>query len=137
MNHLVYKEENPYMETEHIDSTLRMPGNMSTSQILFKRLSNQGVIEDSSRCSLLGENKYRGSARTNRTNKTAPNFTQWVRRKDAEKRLKKKLLQETKREIRNELLEFAKGEKEMHDSMVDSMEDWLVRKKLDEAYRIT
>ena len=134
MNHLVYKEDNPYDETENVDSTLRIHGNMSTSQILFKRLSNQGKVQDSSRCSLLDDNKYRGSERSHRTNKNAPNFTQWVRKKDAEKRLKKKLINEQKREIRSELLNFAKQEKDIHDGMVRTMEDWLTRKKLDEAY---
>jgi len=42
-----------------------------------------------------------------------------VRVKDAEKRLKKKLIQETKREIRQELLEFAKKEKLINDSRVN------------------
>ena len=57
--------------------------------------------------------------------------------KDAEKRLKKKLIQETKREIRQELLEFAKKEKLVNDSRVNQMESWLIKKKLNEAYNIT
>jgi hypothetical protein len=60
-----------------------------------------------------------------------------VRVKDAEKRLKKKLIQETKREIRQELLEYAKKEKLNHDSRVNQMESWLIKKKLNEAYNIT
>jgi hypothetical protein len=60
-----------------------------------------------------------------------------VRSKDAEKRLKKKLINEQKREIRQELLEYAKSEKTMHDSRVNHMEQWLVKKKLNEAYNIT
>ncbi len=60
-----------------------------------------------------------------------------MRVKDAEKRLKKKLIQETKREIRQELLEYAKKEKLTHDSRVNQMESWLIKKKLNEAYNIT
>ena len=60
-----------------------------------------------------------------------------MRKKDAEKRLKKKLVEEYKREMRQELLEFAKQEKEMHDSRVQNMEEWLLNKKLDEAYKVT
>lgn len=60
-----------------------------------------------------------------------------MRLKDAEKRLKKKLIQEEKREIRQELLEYAKNEKYMHDSRVNLMEQWLIKKKLNEAYKVT
>ena len=77
-----------------------------------------------------------GSVRTTLTNKTTPNFQQWVRAKDAEKRLKKKLISENKREIRQELLEYAKTEKVLHDSRVDTMEKWLKDKRLNEAYSL-
>ena len=105
--------------------------------MLFKRLANRGTIEDSSRCSLITQKTRAGSARTNLTNRTAPNFQQWVRSKDAEKRLKKKLILEEKREIRQELLQYATDEKLMHDSRVSHMEQWLIKKKLNEAYNVT
>ena len=110
---------------------------METSQVLFKRLANKGAIQDSSRCSLLTEKNRGGSARTMHTDRKAPNFQQWVRAKDAEKRLKKKLIQEEKREIRQELLQYAKNEKYMHDSRVNQMEQWLIKKKLNEAYKVS
>ena len=140
MNHLVYKTKNPYMDMEDDkeNDSMRPPQNMQTSAVLFKRLSNKGPISNSSKCSLLDSGRdNRGSARSVNTNRTAPNFQQWVRAKDAEKRLKKKLLAETKREIRQELLEFAKNEKDVHDSRVGQMEGWLTKKKLNEAYKIT
>jgi len=71
------------------------------------------------------------------TNRVAPSFGQWVRSKDAEKRLKKKLIQEQKREIRSELLDYAKQEKHTHDGRVNKMEEWLIKKKLNEAYKVT
>jgi predicted transposase YdaD len=71
------------------------------------------------------------------TNRSAPNFQQWVRAKDAERRLKKKLIAESKREIRQELIEYAKTEKLLHDSRIQQMESWLIKKKLNEAYNIT
>ena len=71
------------------------------------------------------------------TNRNAPSFSQWVRAKDAEKRLKKKLVDESKREIRQELLQFAKLEKNQHDGRVDHMDNWLKTQKLNEAYKIT
>jgi hypothetical protein len=71
------------------------------------------------------------------TDRNVPTFQQWVRRKDAEKRLKKKLIGEAKQEIRDELMEYAKQEKQMHDNRVAQMEDWLIKKKLKEAYSVT
>ena len=120
MNQLVYKVRDPYGESptarEQKGDFFKPPdGQMETSQVLFKRLANKGAIADSSRCSLLTEKNRGGSARTLHTDRKAPNFQQWVRLKDAEKRLKKKLIQEEKREIRQELLEYAKNEKHMHD----------------------
>lgn len=50
--------------------------------------------------------------------------------------MKKKLIAEVKRELRQELLEYAKGEKQLHDSRVDTMDEWLKAKKLSEAYSL-
>lgn len=127
------------MDDDKENDSMKPPQNMATSAVIFKRLSNKGPISTSSKCTLLESEKsyIRGSARSVNTNRRAPNFQQWVRAKDAEKRLKKKLLAETKREIRHELLEFAKQEKDSHDSRVTQMEDWLTKKKLNEAYKIT
>lgn len=144
MNHLVYKDKNPYQETDenfgpNIRTDMQLPHDLSTSQVLFKRLSKKGEISKrSSQLSILESGRQKSaSARSANTNRNAPNFQQWVRAKDAEKRLKKKLIAETKREIRQELLEFAKQEKNNHDSRVNHMEQWLVNKKLNEAYKIT
>ena len=35
------------------------------------------------------------------------------------------------------MLEYAKNEKYMHDSRVNLMEQWLIKKKLNEAYKVT
>ena len=97
MNQLVYKGD-----VEQEDDGLQLPGGqMSTANVLFKRLANKGTISTGSRISLLeSENDKRPSARSVLTNKSAPQFQQWVRKKDAERRLRKKLLAEEKREIR-------------------------------------
>lgn len=111
---------------------------MSTSQILFKRLAQKGSISTGSRISLLDSTgRVKASNRSVHTNRHAPDFQQWVRKKDAEKRLKKKLLGECKRDIREELLEYAKLESDMQDGRVKTMEKWLATKKLNEAYKIT
>jgi len=115
-----------------------MPGNMTTSNVLFKRLSNKGPVSASSKLSLLESEGHKSTERVSvRTNIAAPDFQQWVRRKDAEKRLKKKLVNEYKREVRAELLEYAKQEKDSHDSRANNMDEWLKAKKLDEAYKMT
>jgi len=49
----------------------------------------------------------------------------------------KKLVAESKREVREELLEYAKQESDMQDGRVKTMEKWLATKKLNEAYKIT
>jgi hypothetical protein len=134
MNHLVYKNENPYTD---VSEGIQMPGEMSTSNILFKRLSNKGPISTGSKLTLLESEGAKASRRSVHTNKDAPDFQQWVRKKDAEKRLKKKLINELKREMRQELLEYAKQEKETHDSRATQMDAWLTAKKLDEAYKMT
>ena len=93
----MYKVKDPYSSSptsKSVKSDLFKPpdGQMETSQVLFKRLANKGAIVDSSRCSLLTDKGRGGSARTQHTDRKAPNFQQWVRLKDAEKRLKKKLI---------------------------------------------
>ena len=128
MNHLVYKSKNPYddymMQRSNSKSSFNPPGGkLDTSQVLFKRLSNKGPISNSSRISLLESGRKKpSSARSVHTNRAAPNFQQWVRAKDAEKRLKKKLIAESKREVRQELLEYAKAERLLNDSRITQME---------------
>lgn len=138
MNQLVYKETDPYDKAP--DGTYIPPDvKLETSQVIFRRLANKGKIEDSENLSILGDEKQKkrtGSARTEETNRNAPSFQQWVRAKDAEKRLKKKLIAEAKREIREELLSYAKDEKSQHDQRVESIDSWLQKKKLNEAYTI-
>jgi hypothetical protein len=50
--------------------------------------------------------------------------------------LKKKLIAEVKRELRQELLEYAKGEKALHDTRVETVDEWLKATKLSEAYSL-
>ena len=51
------------------------PGRMTTSQVLFKRLSNKGTISTGSKISLLeSTGRKKGSARSVHTNIHAPDF---------------------------------------------------------------
>lgn len=140
MNYLVYKDPAPYAESPTNDRTNLMTpqdeAQKQTSAVLFKRLKNKGPVSTGSRISLL-ESRKSSSARSVHTDRAAPTFQQWVRGKDAERRLKKKLVAESKREIRQELLGYAKREKLCHDSRVNQMESWLIKKKLNEAYKVT
>ena len=55
MNHLVYKTKSPYFETASDPNSSFCPpgGQLDTSQVLFKRLTNQGPIGGNSTISLL------------------------------------------------------------------------------------
>ena len=53
-------------------------------------------------------------------------FQEWVRKKDAEKRLRKKLIQDMKNDVRADLLEVAKEEQSTQEIRVKYMEDWLM-----------
>lgn len=122
MNYLVYKDPAPYESSPTNDRSQLLPPNddtqKQTSAVLFKRLKNKGPVSTGSKLSLL-ESRKSSSARSVHTDRGAPSFQQWVRGKDAERRLKKKLIAESKREIRQELLGYAKREKCMHDSRVN------------------
>lgn len=115
MNHLVYKGNDPNPASDlpggmgmHPPGPAGLTNDASTSKILFKRLSNKGPISSSSKISLLESSRSKSSAMSMPNNSDAPTFQQWVRSKDAEKRLRKKLLNEQKREVRSELLDYAK-----------------------------
>lgn len=63
-------------------------------------------------------------------------YTDWLKAKDAEKRLKRKLVGQAQNEIKEELLGVAKEEREKYDKRCKAMDDWLMRKKIDEAEKI-
>ena len=53
------------------------------------------------------------------------------------KKTKKETNSRNKKRNKVELLEYAKKEKLIHDSRVNQMESWLIKRKLNEAYNIT
>ena len=59
-----------------------------------------------------------------------------MKAKDAEKRLKKKLTIQAQQEVKEELLHVAKQEREKYEDRIKAMDDWLMKKKLDEAEKI-
>jgi len=60
-------------------------------------------------------------------------YSEWLKLKDSEKRLKRKLIIQAQNEVKEELLSVAKQERDKYQQRVKAMDDWLMRKKLDEA----
>jgi len=60
-------------------------------------------------------------------------FNEWLRRKDAERRMKKRLLDDAKNELRQELYELAQVEQTEQEQKLKIMDDWATHKKLNEA----
>jgi len=60
-------------------------------------------------------------------------FNEWLRRKDAERRMKKRLLNDARKEIRQELFELAQLEQSEAEMKMKIMDDWATHKKLSEA----
>ena len=63
-------------------------------------------------------------------------YTDWTKAKDAERRLKRKLVGQAQNEIKEELLQVAKSEREKYENRCKAMDDWLMQKKIDEAEKI-
>lgn len=63
-------------------------------------------------------------------------YQDWLKAKDAEKRLKRKLIGQAQNEIKEELLEVAKKERVKYERCCKAMDDWLMQKKIQEAERI-
>lgn len=63
-------------------------------------------------------------------------YQNWLKAKDAEKRLKRKLTIQAQQEIKEELLHVAKQEREKYEDRIKAMDDWLMKKKLEEAEKI-
>jgi hypothetical protein len=91
MNLLVYKDPNrDAAESYNTGSLIK-----SRSNALFERLTEKEI--DEMRRSQMDHQPRIGGVR----------FNEWVRRKDAETRMRKKLIQEAKNDIRQEVFELA------------------------------
>ena len=60
----------------------------------------------------------------------------WLKAKDAEKRLKRKLIGQAQNDIKEELLHVARQERDKYENRTKVMDDWLMQKKIDEAEKI-
>jgi len=52
-------------------------------------------------------------------------YSEWLRRKDAEDRMKKKLIQEAKKDIRQEVVQLAQQDQMDREVRQKIMEDWV------------
>ena len=73
-----------------------LPDDTLSSTVLFQRLSQKEQAASRQEASKRSGSKRRGLS-----------FNEWVRRKEAEKRMKQRLVREVKDEIRQELIEIA------------------------------
>lgn len=95
MNRLVYKSYTTDGDKENSDD-----GAFSSS-LLFQRLTQKEIQAKAE------QNSNRGTSAKSSSDDQGLSFNEWVRRKDAEKRMKQRLERELKHEIRQELLEVA------------------------------
>ncbi len=91
MNLLVYKDPNrDAVDNYNTGSLIK-----SRSNALFERLTEKEIAEmKASHNDIVQYNK-------------GIRFNEWIRRKDAEQRMKKKLIQEARNDIRQEVFELA------------------------------
>lgn len=61
---------------------------------------------------------------------------EWTRQKDSEKRLKRKLIQNAKEEIRSQLHKFAEKEDNDNQAKLKMMEQWVYAKKAKEIRQL-
>ena len=67
---------------------------------------------------------------------TGLSYTDWLKSKDTEKRLKRKLIAQAQNEIKEELLTVAQSEREKYEQRCKAMDAWLMTKKIEEAEKV-
>ncbi|CDW89305.1 UNKNOWN [Stylonychia lemnae] len=153
MNRLVYKSENyPTLQNDPFytgEAGVDKENRGLSSMILFQRLSKKELDDLDGKQDQQDNDSKSQFDRMSKTSKPATNrsmtnlkdpksmtFNEWVKRKDAEKRMKQRLINDVKQEIRQELYEIAQHEQVEQEMKVKYMEDWLMQKKLSEAQKI-
>jgi hypothetical protein len=110
MNTLVYKKA-ALIEQD----AARQSMHRTKSNAIFERLTEKEVEEH------LRRSSFESSEQTSSGGIT---FNEWLRKKDAEQRMKKKLILEAKNEMRQELFELAQQEQADADFKMKMMEEW-------------
>lgn len=110
----------------------------NVSQLLFKRLDakdEERYSDYSNRkmLGLVGGGSQDGGSIAKGNNSGGLSYSEWLKLKDSEKRLKRKLVTQAQNEVKEELLQVAKTERDKYMSRVKAMDEWLMKKKLEEA----
>ena len=149
MNLLVYKDD--AQTTNARDLTQVAPPDASVSQVLFHRLQckDEERYSDYSQRELFGyKDDNQNSGKKNglfgpsgvtelrRYGGAGLSYADWLKRKDAEKRMKRKLVGQAQNEIKEELLHVAKNERDKYERRCKAMDEWLMQKKIEEAEKI-
>ena len=139
MNLLVYKGD--AHSTNARDLTMVPPKDATVSSILFNRLNvkDEERYSDYSQRSLLGIKESNGDGLSGKRGKSRGqglSYQDWLKAKDAEKRMRRKLINQAQNEIKEELLTVAKNEREKYERRTKAMDDWLMQKKIDEAEKV-
>jgi len=113
----------------------------NVSEVLFGRLKveDEERYSDYSQRSILGlkDAASQGTlASLKKNGGSGLDYSDWLKAKDAEKRLRRKLTVQAQSEIKEELLHVAKQEREKYETRIHQMDDWLMSKKLEEAEKI-
>ena len=88
--------------------------------------SNKGSdMRSSHSCNNLNKKRGKGLA-----------YQEWIKNKDAEKRMKRKLTTQAQNDIKEQLLVVAKHEREKYEKRCRDMDEWLMRKKIDQAEKV-
>ena len=134
MNLLVYKDE--ANTTQARDYSTVAPADASVSKILYNRLTvkDEERYSDYSQRSMYGKKSSQSqSASARNLNGTMRrqggnglSYNDWLKAKDAEKRLKRKLIGQAQNEVREELLSVAQEEREKYQARCKAMDDWLM-----------
>lgn len=132
MNWLVYKG----------DDAKGTPGKAgldeTVSKLLFSRLDakDEERYSDYSNRKMFGMLENEGEDKGSKANLNGAgglSYAEWLKLKDSEKRLKRKLVNQAQNDIKEELLQVAKSEREKYLCRVKAMDEWLMKKKLEEA----
>ena len=143
MNLLVYKAD--AQTTDARDFSSIAPMGATVSQVLYNRLKpeDQERYSDYSQRSMINADKSQRNSQSAASQRNLNGFKgqglcyqDWLKAKDAEKRLKRKLVGQAQNQIKEELLTVAKQEREKYESRCKAMDDWLMQKKIDEAEKI-
>ena len=116
MNSLVYKgKAEPSQDTklsEHLKSALQI----DPQELLLIGTDDEHTLK-----------KQKIEPRAQSVRSSRPSYKDWVKQKDAEKRLKRKLITQAQDEIRQSLLDMAQREQQKREKRLKQMDKWLER----------